>query len=216
MNHRRRNYLSTQRELENLLPHVPTQSKRAETLLDFLDKEMDSETNFDREKFFLLLEQAAGSPVMRRIRDEICGILAKLESRSKLRMVALIRDALGATAKRAEAPSFTDSNRKENLRICTEIFSSLPIETIRGAKRRLVSTSGPLGWTEGISASKIGTLLEIGKKYPTAELNKFFDLLSDAATAAEKKVLPTANTVTPTIPSVEDRLTRSILRGMMP
>jgi len=111
VNRRRRNYLRDQRTLENCLPLFSPE--KSDLLQDFLDEEADSTRTFDQERFFLLLDLAPDRPLPRKRREEIGDLLLKFSSgSSKLRLVGLIRDALGNLAKRkapaVSVPEITD------------------------------------------------------------------------------------------------------------
>lgn len=105
MNKRRRNYLRDLRSLENCLPGILPGNTGP--LLDFLDSEAASEGKFNRETFFLLLDQASEKPLSRLARGDMSELLAGLEtSGDKIRLIDLLRNVLENIAKRGKAPYY--------------------------------------------------------------------------------------------------------------
>lgn len=121
MNRRFKKYLGDRHALEDALPFVAVYEEKAKPLLDFLDKEADTEDPLDRETFLLLLDQAAGEPLGRAKREEILDLLLVYTSNlSKVGVVGLIRDALRAIARdssrRPVIPDMSDPTTRSLLR----------------------------------------------------------------------------------------------------
>jgi len=86
-------HLRDRDELLSLLPALP--KKNTESLLGFLDAELDREGPLDKETFALLLDQAVEEPLRQETREKIFEFLRTGEERhSKTRIVSLIRDVI--------------------------------------------------------------------------------------------------------------------------